>query len=170
MLGCCLELLPSSLSTWADWKRQFPETLALDVTTQRTLFDIERQAVVIIIGVDSLAVTVSDLRAAGLVNETVGGEPIVVALPAGTDRPVVWSRRLDATTAEFMLDGDRLVDSATGAAFDARRGLGSDGAMLQVVPSFGSFPADYARIWPEGRVWRPSGAVPADQYSDRPPG
>ena len=169
LTGTSLELLPSSLSTWADWKRQFPDTLALDVTTRRPAFDIDRQAVVVTVGADSLAVVVRDLRDAGVVNEAVGGEPIVVALPAGTDRPVVWSRRLDVAVAEFVLEGEMLVDPLTGSAFDVRRGIGVDGTMLQIVPSFGSFPADYARLWPDGRVWRPTGAIPAGQYSDEPP-
>ena len=170
LTGATLELLPSSFGTWADWQRQFPDTLALDVTTRRPFFDVDGQAVVVVEGADSLAVTVRDLREVAVVNETVGGVPVVVALPAGTDRPVVWRRVVAGTTIDFTLDGESLVDAASGVGYDVRRGVGSDGTRLEAWPSFGSFPADYARIWPEGRVWRPTGAIPAGQYSDRPPG
>lgn len=173
LTGTGLELLPSSLSTWADWKRQFPDTLALDVTTRRPVFDVDRQAVVVVSGGDTLAVTVPDLREVGIVNETVGGEPVVVALLAGSDRPVVWARTVGVNggeVVEFELIGDSLVDPISGKEFDARRGVGPDGLNLDAVPSFGSFPADYARLWPQGRVWRPTGAIPATQFSDAPPG
>ncbi len=158
------------MSTWAEWRAQFPETLALDVATRGPRFALDDQAVVVVVGGDSLAVTVRDLREAGVVNETVGGEAIVFALAAGTERPVVWSRLVDGETVEFGLEDDALVDLATGARFDVRRGTSSTAARLEAWPSFGSFPSDYARIWPDGRVWRPTGAIPAEQYADRSPG
>ena len=169
LAGARLELLPSSFATWAEWRAQFPDTLALDVTTRRPIFDVDGQAVVVMVGDDSLAVTVRDLRDARVVNETVGGQAIVAVLPAGTDRPVVWSRVVEGKVLEFALDGKVLVDRESEARFDVRRGIGNGDIHLEPVPSFGSFPADYARIWPEGRVWRPTGPIPASRFSDRSP-
>ena len=168
--GTRLELLPSTLTTWANWQAGHPDTVALAVSTRTNRFTLDRQAVVVVIADDSLAVTMPDLDGARVVNEEVAGEPIAFVLTAVGQRPLVWLREHRGRVVELAFDAEQLVDRATGTVIDPATGRSVDGSIhLEPVPSFGSFPSDYARIWPEGRVWRPSGAIPAELYSDAPP-
>lgn len=160
--GARLELLPSSLSTWADWKAQHPDTLALAVESGFDGFDLETMAIVVELDDESVAAPVTELRSEPVANIDVAGVPVAVVLQPGSDTWRVFSRRLDAEVIELTLDGDELVEIGGQRRFDLDRGLGLDGGeSLDLLPGFTSFPRDYVTFFPDGSFWTPGGLVPA---------
>lgn len=167
-----LELLPSSLGTWSDWKAVHPDTLALDVPSGADGFDLEQMAIVVELADTSVAVPVPLLRDEPVANHLLDGVPLAVVLLPETDRWTVFSRRLDEEVIELMLDGDALVEvDPTGdepRRFDPDSGLALDGGdqSLDQLPGFTSFPADYVTFFPDGAFWTPDGIVAAADVAE----
>lgn len=167
LTGRRLEMLPSTLTTWGDWQARFPETLALDKFTRETRFSLDDTAVVVATNDDSVALPVPALRDAGIVALEIGGEPVSVVFWPGTDRWIAFSRIVDGEAIELELGQRVVVDPSTGRTWDGSRGVAlDDHTALDIVPAFSAFPADYARIFPDGRVWTPDALVPAEEFTD----
>ncbi len=173
LAGERLELLPSSLSTWADWKAAHPDTLALAVESSFDGFDLDRMAVVVELGPESIAYPITELRSEPVINHTVDGVPVAIVLQPDTNSWAVFSRRLDDGVIELAWDDGALVEVDGDRRFDPIRGLGlpgddatadeTDGATqnLDLLPGFTSFPRDYTTFFPDGAFWTADGVVPA---------
>ncbi len=164
-LGAKLELLPSELTTWASWLSAHPTTLALDAAGAPTRFDLAFMTLVVELGEASAAYPVVTAREEGVINDRVGDEPLAVVIdPADPQRWRVYSRRLPDETVTLTLDGRRLADRRTGTRWDLATGRGLEGPLaddaLRQLPAFTSFPADYLRFFPAGRIW-PEAAAPS---------
>lgn len=156
--GAKLEMLPSTLTTWAAWREAHPETQALDVPAWRTSHSLHRMAVVVARGDHAVAYPVPALRDAGVVNDRVGELEIAVVVdPGDANRWAAFSRRLDDSVAEFILTADGLVDVTTGTVFDPFLGTGRSGPLasqaLDPLPAFTAFPTDFDTFFPNGRAW-----------------
>ena len=156
--GQTLDLLPMTFTTWAAWREANPDTLALDVPAGITGFDLDGLWLVVDFADEVLAVPVSDLRAEGVINTTVAGVDVALVIdPADDDRWQLFARDLDGTTLTLTLDGDRLVDTATGSTWDPSRGIALDGPLageiLDILPALTSFPGDVDTFWPDATVW-----------------
>ena len=164
--GETLELLPSTLTTWDDWQRQFPDTVALDAFARQNRFTLDDLAVVVALDDDSIAIPMPALAEVGVVEVTVAGHEGVVVLANGGQRAVAFSRVVDGRVRGLDLVDGRLVDAATDESWDPRRGLaGGEYPSLEILPSFSSFPSDYAVFFPDGRVWTPEALVPAAAFN-----
>jgi hypothetical protein len=156
--GTTLELVPSTLTQWGEWKRLHPETKALDAPGEPTRFSLQRMSIVVVFGTDSAAYPVRDL--VEVVNDTVSDVPIAVVLDPNTAESwTVFSRTLDdGVVVELAFtDSGELLDVATGTTFHLSRGTGIDGPLsdqvLDQLPAFTSFTKDYFTFYPEGRIW-----------------
>ena len=142
LTGARLEPLPSTVATWADWASQYPETLVLTRDTGHTrpyerdafadyaeILDSGRFAFpvgeaardarlppsALVVGV----VLAEVARAYPVdimtdpINDTVGGEPIVIFPTDGG--AAVFSAVVDGETLEFQNRDDDLVDAETGS-------------------------------------------------------
>lgn len=150
-----LELVPSRLTRWDEWRRAHPDTLALDAHGGHSGFDLKDMAVVVDLGDEAVAFPVPEVAEAGVANETVAGVEVAVVV-VGNDW-TVFSRRLDDRILMFARrDGD-LVDRRTGTVWDPVRGLARSGPLkgtvLDQLPGFTSFVDDFRNHFPEGRVW-----------------
>lgn len=154
-----LELIQYTLTTWGDWIELNPSSLAYvaeaDSDENATLEDM---AIVVNHVDDSAGYPVPALREVGVVNDTVGEDlPIAIVIVDETWR--VFSRKLsDGTLLELEIgEGFELVDATTGSAFDMRHGGGLSGKFadrrLELLPSSTIFAEDYARYYPEGKLW-----------------
>ena len=165
LAGTRLELLSSTLTTWDEWRALHPSTSALDAPGGQSRFDAETLdtvAVVIELGVDSMAFPIPDVRLAGVANANVGETPVAVVVDPATDRWAVFSRRLDDRVVELALVDGVLEEVGGSRRFDASLGHGLDGdEALDHLPGFTSFPRDYATFWPNGVFWTIQGLVPA---------
>ena len=167
LTGERLELLPSTLSTWDDWRTLHPDTRALNVGSVPRGFEVGSTAVVAAVGDDSLAVPIRDLVDIGLVQATVGGEPLAIVVDPATEQWVVYSRIFDGEEIDLEVRNGQLVDPASGRTFDLLRGTATDGSgPLDRLPAFSSFPSDYVEIFPDGRIWTEGRFQPADDLQD----
>lgn len=158
--GARLELLASTLTTWADWQARHPDSLALDVGDPGLRGDLAAVAIVVEFGDDSVAFPIAEVRGPGVANASVAGVPVaVVADPTGQSW-AVFSRTIDDTVVELDLDAGQLV-ADDGRRFDAELGQAVDGGpALDPLPGFTSFPQDYVTFFPDGAFWSPDGLVP----------
>ncbi len=155
--GDTIELLPSNLTTWEAWLGEHPDSLALDAPGGNAGFDLKRMAIAVDFTDEAAAYPVVDLRAFGVVNDTVAGAPIAVFMdPTNEDRWNVVSRRLDDRVLTFETRAGEIVDLETGTTWDPVRGIARDGPLkgeiLDLLPGFTVFPSDFFTFWPDGRL------------------
>ena len=160
LTGETLELLPSTLTRWSDWKDAHPDTFALNAATSVSSerFSLEQMAVVVELNEQSVAYPVPDVRDVGLVNSELSGVPFTVTVEPSGDNWAVYSRTLDDRVIDLALEGDVLVEVGGEGRWNAGTGLGIDGTTeaLNHLPGFTSFPDDYTTFFPNGSFWDPA--------------
>jgi hypothetical protein len=201
--GTQLEILPSQLISWAQFRDLHPDGVVLsrdtgharsygsnpyagydEVDTNPFLLDDwtlidgrlspKVRIVGVVIGDESVAYPMPDLAEMPVVNDTVGGEPIVVLWTPGTasglgaatvaggedvGSAVVLSRETEDGTLEFEPAGDgRMRDTATESLWnlDGRATEGPmAGAQLEAIPNDQPFWFAWAIFRPDTRIWQP---------------
>ncbi len=156
--GTTLELVPSSLMEWGEWKQLYPDTKALDASGEPTRFHVKQMSIVVVFGDRSVAYPIVELDR--VVNDTVDGVPVAVVVDPNADEAwTVFSRTLDEGTIvelTFTESAD-LLDAITGTTFHVGRGTGIEGPLsdqiLDQLPAFTSFTRDYDTFYPEGHIW-----------------
>lgn len=161
--GTRLELLPSTLVRWEDWRAAHPDTFALDApAASRNPFNLEQMAVVVEFGPDSVAFQVPDMRrVGGVANGSVGDVAVAVTVDQDGTNWAVLSRRLDDRVIDVEWDDGRLAEVGGDGRWDPFSGLGLDGTEqnLDLLPGFTSFPRDYITFFPTGSFWTADGQV-----------
>lgn len=191
--GVELKPYPASQTTWQQWKRLHPETMVLSKRTtfgiegSRNVYqgyfeDPERLGIFgtknpdnvlpgkefvlgLALGGMRVAYPYRDLNRQPLVQDEVGGEPILVAFSAREATAVAFSR----TVADRLLDfaslreiGDDLVmeDRQTSSTWQALTGRAIKGklagARLRQLPATRAFWFAWKGFYPETRLWRVS--------------
>lgn len=179
--GTVLQFLPSWQTSWADWKSQHPDTLAIrkgftgnsDPYTGyytssaagvlgESVRDGRLYVKEFVIGVEkngqAVAYPFSVLNDQPVVNDTVGETAVLVVFDAQTGSGVVFERTLDGQTLTFTHSLEMvLVDEETGTAWDGLTGRAIDGPLtgqsLQRVKSTRSFWFGWKDFYPETRVY-----------------
>ena len=179
--GTRLEFLPSWQTTWEDWKTQHPNTLALRKgfsggrepyagyfnssaagVIGETIRDDRLYVKEFVIGVEiqnePVAYPFSLLNNEPVVNDSVGGEPVLVTFDSETASGVVFSRDMDGQTLIFTGGSDLvLTDEETGSTWDGRSGLATDGPLagqqLERLKSTRSFWFGWKDFYPETRIY-----------------
>jgi thiol-disulfide isomerase/thioredoxin len=199
--GRQLTFVPASMISWADFKATYPDGTVLsretgysrdygrnpytgydDVNrspflyvgpeTPGTLPPMARVVTVDLNG-EAVGYPYDVLQEVHVVNDTVGGVPIVVlwapgtasALDAGSvaggedvGAATTFSRELDGQTLTFVFDGDRIVDEQTGTEWDVLGQAVSGplaGSQLTPVVSINHFWFSWVAFRPETRVYSP---------------
>lgn len=151
--GTSLELIPSDISSWADWREDFPNTRALATGTASNTFSVEILAVAARVDDDVAGVKFVDLREAGAVSTELGGVPVIFAAEPGVDRAAVFSREIDSGTLELVYEDNFLVEVESGDRWDPRTGGSIDGRQsLDRVPQFSSNLNNLIDIFPDVEV------------------
>lgn len=179
--GTTLEFLPAWQTTWADWKAQYPDTLALqkgyygDRDPYDNYYQSARSGVIgqavederlyvkeFVVGVahndDAAAYPFSILNDQPVVNDHVDDLPILVVFNAQTGTGIVFNRQLHEQVLTFtMKDGLTLSDEETGTLWDGRTGVGLEGPLvgehLVRVKSTSSFWFGWKDWYPGTRVY-----------------
>ena len=156
--GATLDLLPSTLTTWGEWRRMHPDTKALDAPGRPSGFALDQMSIVVVFNEDSAAYPVKDITQ--VVNDFVDGIPIAVVIePEARVSWTVFSRTLDDGVIVQLAfsDNGNLVDTVSGTMFHISRGTGIEGSLadqiLDQLPAFTSFTKDYFTFYPDGRIW-----------------
>ncbi len=199
--GRQLTFVPASMISWADFKATYPDGTVLsrdtgysrnygqnpytgydDVNrspflyrgpeTPGTLPPMARVVTVDLNG-EAVGYPYDVLQEVHVVNDTVGGVPIVVlwapgtasALDAGSvaggedvGAATTFSRELDGQTLTFVFDGNRIVDEQTGSEWDVLGQAVSGslaGSQLTPVVSINHFWFSWVAFRPETRVYSP---------------
>lgn len=158
--GETVDLLTSEFTTWEAWLGEHPNSLALDAPGGPSSFDLTEFLLVVDFGDEARGYPVRDLRQVGVVNDVVADVDVAVVVdPTEPNRWKVFSRRVGDVVVELSVDRDMLRDRSSGTTFDPFRGFAVDGDLegeiLDQLPGFTSFPADFDTFWPDGTVWRP---------------
>jgi hypothetical protein len=186
--GTRLEFLPSWLTTWEEWKARHPDSVALskdirDVFDPYTRYYASDDAGVIgetfrddrlyvkefVIGValneEAAAYPFSQLNREPVVNDDVGGVPVVVTFNPASGSGVVFERRVTGEEGGSEVDVLTFVhvedlvmeDEQTGSRWDMESGLAIDGALsgavLTRVKSTRSFWFGWKDFYPETRIY-----------------
>jgi len=132
------------------------------------------------LGGEAVAYPYSVLQTSRVVNDTVGGTPIVVLWAPGTASALdarnvadgedvgaitTYARALDGEVLTFSAEGERIVDDQTGSEWDL---LGKaisgplTGKALDPVVSINHFWFSWAAFRPDTRIYQAEGAVDAE--------
>jgi hypothetical protein len=158
--GVELFLLPSQITTWANWKTEHPNTLAMindaDRFGARQSFD-ANFVIGLLIADDAMAFYYRDVAQQGVVNDRLGEVPVFVW--AGDNNFHAYIRRVGDQELTFQLDEGTLVDAETGSTWDLTRGLATSGPLkgesLQPVPSLSSYDWAWQDFYPDTELFEP---------------
>ncbi len=181
LAGTELEFVPVTHTRWSAWRDAHPDTLVLDKQGryQRDSYEfyyrgtsagvigetrsdnrLHRKALVVGVEVErqTKAYPFTLLMDESVVNDSVGGQDIVVFMEQDTDTALVYNRRVDGRSLTFRqmsdLDGLQalLEDEETGSKWQAFSGLAVEGPLkgerLERAPSHLSF-------WFAWKDWNP---------------
>ena len=181
--GQRLEMIPIPQTTWGQWKADYADTLVLSPDTpfqdryvrpvrigvfnpnEAVYGDDRLPSNTLVVGVEVNGVfkgyPISELEKAGsVVNDTVGGQAIVVFYDTGSRTGVAYLRQIDGQTLEFYNasgDGFEIRDRETGSLWDVH-GRTADGAYgearLEFVPSFISEWYGWSAYHPESLLYQ----------------
>jgi len=179
--GTRLEFLPSWQTTWADWKARYPHTLAIQkgyrgsFDPYESYFSSNRAGVIgetlqderlyvkeFVIGVEqngeAVAYPYSVLNEQPVVNDQVGGVPILVIFDEDTGSGVVFERFHEGQEMVFRSEaGLTLVDENTGTKWDGLTGEALEGPLagqaLARLKSTRSFWFGWKDFYPQTRVY-----------------
>ncbi len=200
--GRQLEFLPASIVAWADFKEAYPQGRVLSRETgygrnygnnPYTGYDDVNRSPFLYVGPETpgvlppmarvltvdlngeaVAYPYDVLQEVGVVNDRVGGTPLVVlwapgtasALDAGTvalGRDVgsvnAFAREIDGQTLTFRFDGNRITDEETGSEWNVLGQAVSGslaGSQLSPVVSINHFWFSWAAFKPETRIYQSS--------------
>ena len=151
--GTSVELLSSELSSWRDWREQFPDTMALATETSRNTFRIENLTVVAQVNGEVAGIEFGDLRDRESISIELGGEPVIFIAEPNFDRWAVFSRTVQGEVREIEIRNGLLTDINNGDTWAPSTGASFNGfGVLDRIPTFSSNFADFVNIFPEGRV------------------
>jgi hypothetical protein len=179
--GTKLEYVSSWQTTWADWKSQYPNTLALDkgfggsydpytsyynspssgVIGQATVDD-RLYVKEFVVGVENEGAAVAYpfgvLNENPVVNDQIGDQPVLVVFNAESGTGVVFDRQLNGQTLTFSLgEGLSLIDVETGSKWDGLTGQAVEGLLegesLTRLKSTASFWFGWKDWYPDTRVY-----------------
>lgn len=158
--GVQLFLLPSQVTTWANWKGEHPDSLVMANDIDRF---VARQGfspdfvIGLILEDNAKAYYYTDAAAAGVINDTLGDVPIVVW--AARENFHAYIRQAEGHTLTFHAEGDQLVDAETGSTWDVARGLAVAGPLrghaLQPVPGSTAYDWAWRDFYPKSEFYAP---------------
>jgi len=179
--GTKLEFVPALHTTWAEWKALHPKTLALvkgysgAYDSYASYYESARAGVLgetrsdtrlyvkeFVVGVEqggqAVAYPFSVLNGQPVINDVVGGMPVLVVFDADSGASAVFDRRVGGETLTFLAgDGTTLTDIETESAWDGLSGVATAGPLvghrLAPVKSTRAFWFGWKDWYPNTRVF-----------------
>lgn len=171
--GRQLTFLPSTVTTWAEWKAEYPGTLVLAgrrtphqrMGEYRGVDRLDLFGAFVGNGRESVLYRLQTLADGRPIHDTVGDTPLVVLRDAESGAVVAWDRRIGERTLDFESappDSEgrqRLRDRGTGSLWLALRGEAVEGDLagqrLRRIPATAILIDRFHALFPEGREHRP---------------
>jgi hypothetical protein len=173
-----LTIVPSVVTDWASWKKSHPETTLLDLPlmadeyVQDFSYDATKTGpdqflLVMDLGGETRAWPLQSLTGEDAVNDSVGGDAVVVLFDDQHFTTDVYFRKVGEQTLEFRRESGRIVDEQTGSVWDAATGKATEGPLvgqhLSRAPGFLILRDKWLNLHPETSVW--TAAVPANHVA-----
>ncbi len=164
--GVQLNLLPSQVTTWASWRSEHPDTLAmvndLDRLSPRTRQGFIPYFVIgLLLNGQAKAYYYRDAEAQGVINDVLGDIPIL--LWAAEENFHAYVRQAAGQTLTFRASAAGLMDEETGSTWDVARGLATSGPLkghaLQPVPGSTAFDWAWRDFYPQSEFYAPLNSV-----------
>lgn len=153
LTGTTLELLPSELAHWSDWREEFPDTLAIATGSRFNTFTVQNLTVAARVNDQVAGLEFKDLRDVGSISAFVGGQPILFVADPNIDRWAVYSQVVEGRGLALQLVDNFLVDPGTGDRWDPATGVSLNGRPeLTRVPTFSSNFNNFIDIFPDAQV------------------
>lgn len=173
LAGTTLTDLPILITDWKTWRREYPDTsVGLLARTEETTTHADRYAanasdpylVGLVIGGEAHAWTLDRLRKQSVVNDEVGGTPVVVVFDHASGSVQVYSRRLDGRLLTFRNRDGKFVEESTGSRWNPLTGEATDGPLagerLDPMPSVISRKSRWLGFYPASHL-RPGTDLPS---------
>lgn len=158
LAGTELELLPSQVTTWRQWRLEHPGTRVMINDTDRVRLLRQGFDEDFVIGValeeGAKAFDYRAVASAGVINDFVGSIPVVVW--AEDANFGVYLRQGSAGALTFVREGGGIVDQETGSGWDLAHGLAIrgplEGETLQPLPSLTSYDWAWRDFYPGAEI------------------
>ena len=166
LAGVRLDMLPARVATWGAWKQERPDTLVL---TEGIGSDSEERVNPLADASGAFVVGVAvaggakgyplDVIAGVVVNDEVGGVPVLVYARDGSASVHVFDRRVSEIPLAFEWAGEQLRDRQTGSLWDAATGEAVEGpwegSALRELPYGTAFEWAWRAFYPDASVYEP---------------
>lgn len=161
--GVKLEMLPSVMTSWDDWKSEHPDTTVLSLSRTANRFDPEFQKSPgkFVLGVgglgEKLAFAFEDLAAGKVINDVLGEKELVVTFDPKTTEAHCFTRRVEGKLLVFesLDEAGRMRDRGTGSVWLTESGTCLSGALkgkaLEEIPAMVSFRRAWFAFHPDSR-------------------
>jgi len=167
--GTRLEVIPSQIMAWGAWKKNHPDTtvVMLRPSARSGSFSSrmyarhgrEKFCVGLVQQGQAYHWRFDQLRRQPVVNDTAGGEPILVVFDDASGSADIYSRQIGDQTLRFDRDAGRLIDTKTRSVWDGSRGVATGGPLagrrLKRLPAIISFTSAWTRFHPKSDAWNP---------------
>ena len=129
--GAKLEVLPSSMTTWEEWRRDYPQTDVLNLSRTHERFTrafySDRDPASFVFGwsidLEPYSCSFETLQEHPILNLKLGGRPLLVTFDPGSLSPHLFSRRVGDGELRFVAEGEgRMRDEGTGSVWDRSTG------------------------------------------------
>lgn len=166
MKGTKLKSIPSVIATWKRWKEDHPDTTVTVMERKGTEFDSgvyqrhkETDSDAYVVGLrlgDAVtAYPLSLLEKQTLINDSLGGEPVVVIYDHEGKGVVIFTRTLEKQVLEFTVQDGQVI--AGGSRWSPTTGEALDGPLkgkrLEAMPAIISFTEVWKQFHPQGRIY-----------------
>ena len=161
--GQQLELLPSVITDWKSWQRDYPETTVLNMSRTADRFQVEfiKNPAQFVYGMadgDARAWPLDQLQQQPLVNDLFADEPVLILFDPATATARSFSRRVGERTLEFIHRDGALIDRQTRTQWHPTSGLAVTGPLKgeSLTPALAII--SYAKAWktfhPDTTIWQ----------------
>ena len=176
-----LTIIPALMTTWRSWLEEHPDTKTLDKNGRqeyrfdpyepyygddsiglfgRSVNDERLDAKELVIGVNmegrAKAYPFSELSRSPVINDEVGGVPLLVAFGSESRSAAVFSRTINGRTLTFETRHGNLTDAETGSVWSILTGRALRGELagirLSAIPSVTLFWFAWADFYPDTSV------------------
>ena len=161
--GETLKIIPSLMTDWKTWRSAYPESTVVLLTRTTRQYDrsFYRDLSQFVIGIvksdDAKAWPFDELAKKPIVNDSFAGQPLVIIFDKPSSTVFVLSRKVDGKELTFQSDGESLIDTQTGSAWNPITGYATGGSMkgkqLEPVAAVVSFRRAWMNFHPNTTVW-----------------